>query len=213
MCSLSREPDQLRRNAGVNDVEHEHRVPRRPPPLSRRARIEDPDLPHTPDLRLMRVAIDDGGAMGEAPRESLFPPGARAGVSVIPMPGPPASTTSVSGSRTRSAASSMFPWTPCTGGPSAASSSNADAAVTSPAWRIRSAVRRRSTQISGSCRPPRGRCVSAMTATSTARARPRGRRRRASRPRSEPDRRPAARSPPPPRRRPPALPPPPMRAC
>ena len=47
----------------------------------------------------------------------------------------------------------------------------------SPAWRIRSAERRRSTQASGSRRAPRGRCVSEMTARSTSapRAAARGR--------------------------------------
>src|SRR3954447_17824070 len=86
----------------------------------------------------------------------------------MPIRAPPASTILSFGSRSRTPASSAFPYTAWTGGPSASSSSRNATDDRSPPWRIRSARRSCSRHASGSRLAPRGRCVSEIAATSTA---------------------------------------------
>lgn len=76
---VSSQPHELRLDPAVADLKHEHRMHRRRSPLRRAARIKDPDVLESLDLRNVRVPVDDGVASGKA--------GHQAGLATRPGPG------------------------------------------------------------------------------------------------------------------------------
>ena len=148
-----------------------HRVGRRPAALGRAARVEDLEaVVGCLVQRQVRVAEDHGvGASAKRAPHPLEAAGRAA--RVVDHRDPRAVGLDHALRRQRRAqlrASRRCRARPTSGGPIASSSRSTSTVKMSPACRSRSAAAIRSTQASGSRRPPRGMCVSEMTAISIA---------------------------------------------